>query len=75
MRSEVADVIGNVKYIRKSVFRHQKVAGGSVFPPQKKIVWGATAPPDFTPSSATYGENASAILLRGGSAEITNAKN
>ena len=36
MRSKVADVTGNVKYICKSVFRHQNVGGST---PQI-FVWG-----------------------------------
>ena len=46
MRSEVTDVTGIVKYISKSVFRHQNVrgeGGGGLCPPKFLFGVGATA--------------------------------
>ena len=56
VRSEVADVTGIVKYVRKRVFWHQH-------PPQKKLSWGGGGATD--PLAPLYSAAYEKIYIRG----------
>ena len=57
VRSEVADVTGIVKYIRKRVFWHQ--------PPPPKLFWGGLRIPSPSPFySATYAKKLTFVVVK-----------